>query len=295
MIMKKILIYSLVSLLFIMACRKSDNPNLPNNLTRIPAPLITIDTTADQTISAQTPDAFSGRIKIASYYGNNIAPDKFDIVVIKNGDASNVKTLKAGVATVPTTLAVTGTQLHTLFGAAVVAGDSFDIGANIILPDGTVYPAFSTTSAAYSTGILSQPGFSPTARFVAVCKFAATDYGAFGVPTPYYPIRDDWADYTDPTQAIPVTVIDATHISFKYLANNAQPIIIAIDPVTNKTSVASQVIGNYGPPFGDFSVVSVPGNDDVVSPCSLTISVTLHFTESKGADFGNGTIVLKKK
>ncbi|MEO6850943.1 MAG: hypothetical protein ABI203_05350 [Mucilaginibacter sp.] len=294
--MKKILIYSLVSLLFMVACRKSDNPNVPNNLTRLSViPLITIESTADQTISAQNPDAFSGKIKIATFYGNTLAPVKFNIVIIKNGDATTVKTLQTGVATVPETLTLTGTQLHTLFGAAIVAGDSFDIGADIIMADGTKYTAFGTTGAPYSTGILSQPGFSPSAKFVCICTFTATDYGAFGVPTAYYPIRDDWADYTDPTQAIPVTVIDATHISFKYAANDAQPIIITIDPATNKTSVASQVIGNYGAPFGDFSVVSVPGNDDVVSPCSLTISVSMHFTESKGGDFGNGTIVLKKK
>jgi hypothetical protein len=295
MIMKKILIYSFAALLFIVACRKSDNPLLPKNLARVPAPLITIDSTGDLTISAQNPDVFKGKVKIAGYYGNNISPAKFDVVVIKNGDASNVKILQAGLTTLPMVVTITGTQLHTLFGTPIVSDDSFDIGANIIMQDGTVYPAFSTSPGTiYTAGILSQPGFNPTVRFVAICKFTATDYGAFGVPTPYVVQQDGWGDY-HPGDIVNVTVIDATHLSFKYLANNAQPIIIIVNPVTNSTSVAGQTIGDYGPPFGIFSVVSVPNNANAVTPCSLGVGVTLHFTESKGADFGNWTIILTKQ
>ena len=44
--MKKLLTYTLVSLLFIVSCRKSDNPRLPDNV-QIPAPLITVDPTGD--------------------------------------------------------------------------------------------------------------------------------------------------------------------------------------------------------------------------------------------------------
>jgi len=261
----------------------------------VPAPLLTIDPTGDAIISAQAPDAFTGKYVVGLYYPTGPKPAKFDIVVMKNGNPANVKVLATNVTVFPTTLTVTGVQLRTLFGTAVALGDTYDLGANITTTDGGVYPAFPTNgAAAFSTGILSQPGFSPTVRFAAVCKFTATDYGAYGVPTPYVVQRDDWADY-QPGDVINVTVIDATHMSFKYAANNAQPIVIIVNPANNATSVASQVIGNYGPPFGDFSVVSVPDNGDVVAPCALTVGVKLHFTESKGGDFGNGVIMLKKQ
>jgi hypothetical protein len=279
-----------------MSCRKSDNPILPKNLAKVPAPLLSIDTTGNQTISGQNPDSFTGKVVIASYYGNaDLNGAKFNAVVIRNGDASNVKTLKTGITSFPTTVTVTGTELHTLFGTPIVVGDFFDIGADVITQDGTVYPAFSTgPGTLYSAGILSQPGFNPTVRFTAICQFTASAYGAFGVPTPYVVQQDDWADY-HPGDVVNVTVIDATHMSFKYLANNAQPIIIVINPGTNATSVNSQVIGDYGAPFGNFSVVSVPGSNSAVTPCNLGIGVTLHFTESKGTDFGNGTIKLVKQ
>src|SRR6185437_2491440 len=142
--MKKLLTYTLASLLLIVSCRKGDNPRLPA-LSQVPAALITADPTGDATInvlSQATADAFNGKFKVDLYFPNGAKPAKFDIVIIKNGNAAIVKPLTAGVSTFPTTLTVTGVQLRTLFNAPIVLGDQFTIGANITTTDGKFYPAF---------------------------------------------------------------------------------------------------------------------------------------------------------
>src|ERR1700761_4445990 len=164
--MKKLLTYSFLALLLIVSCRKGDNPRLPTSA-RVPAPLLTVDPTGDPTIAVQNADAFNGKFKVALYFPD-VKPQKFDIVVIKNNDITNVKTIDANVTSFPSTFTITGAQLHTLFGAAIVLGDSFTIGANVTAQDGTVYLAFPPVGTAYGSGILAQPGFSPTVTFAAV-------------------------------------------------------------------------------------------------------------------------------
>ena len=107
-------------------------------------------------------------------------------------------------------------------------------------------------------------------------------------------LTDEWADYSE-GDIIPVQKIDETHVSFEYGAADAQPIVIAIDPVANTTSVAKQVYGNYpGSGYGDFSVQSIPGSpDNYIDPCNKVISVRLQHTVSAGS-FGDYVITLKK-
>jgi hypothetical protein len=293
--MKKLLTYSFTALLLIVSCRKGDNSRIPASA-RVPAPLITVDPSGDPTIAVQTADSFNGKFKVALYFPDT-KPQKFDIVVIKNNDITNIKTIDANVTTFPSTFTITGAQLHTLFGAAIALGDSFTIGANITAQDGTVYPAFPAVGAAYGSGILAQPGFSPTITFSAVCKFNMTDYGAIGSSVPYVVVQDGWADY-NPGQVIPVTIIDATHLSFFYGTDvNPKPIIITVNPVNNTTSVAAQTFGGYSSlaSYGTFSTSSVAGNSaNAVLPCSVDVSVDLNFTSPAGS-FGTGVIELKRQ
>src|ERR1700759_4455914 len=98
--MKKLFTYSLAVLLLIGACRKQDNPRLPVSA-QVPAPLITIDPTGDAIISAQTPDAFAGKYIVGLYFPTGPKPAKFDIVVMKNGDPTNVKVLAPNITVFP--------------------------------------------------------------------------------------------------------------------------------------------------------------------------------------------------
>ena len=101
------------------------------------------------------------------YFPDDAGPQKFDIVVIKNGNKGSVKTLQENVATFPTEISLTASQLSTLFGAPIVAGDTYDISADVTLSDGTRYAAFPETGNAYASGIAAQPGSSTQIRYNA--------------------------------------------------------------------------------------------------------------------------------
>jgi hypothetical protein len=292
--MKKILIYSLTAMVLMISCRKSDNPKLVGVL-RVPLPQLTVDATADQVIKSDAPDAFAGKFTVGLYFPDDVKPAKMDIVVIKNGIATNVQTLLAGVTTYPTTVSVTGAQLKALFGnVTTITGDSYTIGANITTADGKVFPAFSTVGSQTNPGVGALIGSTPTITYGALCGFHMTDYGAIGTSVPYIVIADGWKDYNIGS-IIPVQIIDATHLSFVYgVTANIQPIIITIDPATNKTSVTKQVYGNYGDGI-DISAVSVAGStDNQVLPCALKVGVRLAHTSSAGS-YGSYTIILQKK
>ncbi len=286
--MRNSIIYSLLLSIFFLSCRKEDNPKLPD-LTRVPTPLITKVTTTDQVISVQDPTAFKGSFAVDLYFKEDAPPQKFDIVVIKNGDKGNVKTIQENVTSFPTTIEITGPQLATLFGAAIQLGDRFDIGADVTTQNGQRFQAFPLVGEGYGSNVGNQPGASTFVRYEAVCKFDAAAYsGDFEV------IVDEWEDY-HAGDIIPVTVVNETQVSFFYGASNAKPIIVNVDPNTNATSVTKQVYGTYpGSPYGDFSAESVPNVDNFVAPCEGILSVVLKHTVAAGS-FGNYKIVLKKK
>ena len=291
--MKKIIIYSLYLFsvaVFFSACQKEDNPKLPA-LTRFPLPLLVKVTGTDQVISAQTPDAFSGKFTVGLYFPDDAPPKKFDVVVIKNNDKSNVKVIKADVTSFPTDVTITGTQLATLFGSAIVVGDKFDISVDVTTYTGEKFEAFPLVGNSYAAGVAAQPGASTLIRYEAVCQYNPSAYqGSFEVVT------DEWGDYV-PGDIVQLTMIDNTHFSFKFLADGALPIVVTVNTVTNAVSVARQVYGSgYGGaswPYGNISCESVPGIDDFVAPCAGTFSVVLKHTVAAGS-FGDYKIVLKK-
>lgn len=294
--MKKIILSFFVIVLLASSCRKSDNPKLPD-LQAVPLAQLTRDASADMSISVQNADAFTGKVNVGLYFPNDIKPTKMDLVVIKNGNKANVKIVKTDITSFPTSVTVTGVQLKTLFGgASIVLGDKFDFGVNITTVEGKMYPAFTTTGISTGSGVTSQPGATPTVRYEALCKFTATDFGAIGVPTNYVVLQDDWEDYL-PGDIVPITVIDATHISFKYpLPIQNKPVIVEINSATNETKVVKQEVGTYNlASYGIFSVESVASADNYVSPCDLILSVKLKWTAAAGT-YSNGSVIkLKRK
>jgi hypothetical protein len=292
--MKKIAIYSLylfsVAVLFT-ACRKEDNPKLPQGMSRFPTPqLLKVTTGADQVISAQNPAAFTGKFTVDRYFKNDAPPQKYDVVVIKNDNKAVVKSIQANVTTFPTTITVTGAQLVTLFGSPIVLGDKFDFGVDVTTAEGTKFEAFPITGAAYASGVAAQPNSGTFVRFEAVCAYDANQYqGNFEV------LADEWGDY-GAGDVVVVTKIDNTHFSFKYLADNAQPIVVTVNPVNNSVSVAKQVYGSgYGGAgwtFGPISAESVASVDNGVAPCAGTFAVRLKHTVAAGG-FGSGNELIR--
>jgi len=290
--MKKIIIYSLclfsVAALFT-ACKKDENGRMPE-LTRFPLPLVVKVAGSDQVISAQDPNSFSGKYSVGLYFPADGPPKKFDVVVIKNNDKTNVKVLKTDVTTYPTELTVTGPQLATLFGAPVVLGDKFDIGVDVTTLNGAKFEAFPVTGNPYASGVAAQPGASTFVRYEAVCQYVPAAYQG-----PYEVVVDEWQDYL-PGDIIQLTMVDATHFSFKYLAADPKPIVVTVNPVTNAVTVTKQVYGSGYPPgwpYGAISAESVPSTENFVAPCAGTFSVILKHTTA-AANFGEQKLVLKK-
>ena len=272
------------------SCRKEDNPILPD-LTKVPTPLILKDASTDQVIDAVDPAAFSGTFTVDLFFDNDAPPDKMDIVVIKNGDKSVVKQIET-VTTYPTSITITGSELETLFNEPIVLGDFFDIGANIVL-NGRTYHAFPAVGVAHASGVAAQPGTSTFIRYGAVCAYDAEQYqGNFVV------VEDEWGDY-GAGDIVQLTKIDDTKFSFKYLADNAQPIIVQVNAADNSVSVAKQVYGaGYGGaswPYGPISVNSVASVDNFVAPCDGIVSVVLDHTVGAGGFPGPNKLVLQKQ
>ena len=166
--MKKIIILSLyifsVAGLFT-ACSKDENGELPDNLTQFPTPLVVKIAGTDQSISAANPTAFSGKFRVGLYFPTGTPPKKYDVVVIKNNDNTKVKVIQTDVTTFPTDITITGSQLATLFGSPIVAGNTFDISVDVTIYTGEKFEAFPVTGNAYASGIAAQPGSSTFIRY----------------------------------------------------------------------------------------------------------------------------------
>jgi len=284
--MKKLIIILLSSLVFF-GCRKSDDPKLPD-LTRVPTPNLSLDPSSNTFIPPGASATFKAKIVVDLKFKEDVPPKKMDAVVIKNGDKTNSKVLKADITTFPTTVDITGQQLIDLFGAPIGDGDLFEVGVDITTQNGQVFQAFPAVGEPYGTGVANEAGGVTTSiSFLKPCTFVASAYaGNFEV------ISDEWADYTAGT-VIPVKQVSANQISFEYNVDpgSAKPIILTINPADNSITVPKQVYGSYGGTV--FSAESVPGASSAVNPCDLSLSVKLLHTWP-GSSY-TATIKLKKK
>jgi hypothetical protein len=286
--MKSSIIYSLAFMaLLIAACRKNDNPRVPD-FQKVPLPVLTLDSNSGTKISGTDPLSFEATFSVDVFHKNGEYPKSFDIVVIKNNDKSNPKVIQAGVTTFPTNITVTGQMLTDLFGADIVFGDAFLVGADVITQADQKWEAFPNVPGGitYAPGIANEAGSTTTLRFAAPCVFDHTAYTSGD----YEVVVDEWEDYA-PGDIVPVTKIDETHYSFKYAASNANPIIMVVDPATNAITVAPTMYGDYD--GLEVTATGVPGDDSEADPCDVSFSVKLNHVYS-GGDLGDYVIKLKK-
>jgi hypothetical protein len=282
-VVKAIFFYSFIAII-ILACRKDDNPKVPD-FTKVPIPLLTLNPGSDTKISGIEPEAFQATITVDVYFKNGELPKQLDLVVVKNSDATNARVL-ANITTWPAEFTISGQQLIDLFAEPIVSGDIFECSADVTTQSGFKLNAFLPFGGVtFSPGILNMPGSSPVLRFAAPCPYEPEAYR-----TEFVIARDDWGDY-HPGEDIEVTVIDDTHLSFKYKAEDALPIIIEVDPMTNAATVAMQFYGSYS--GDDYFAESIPGDDSSVDPCTTSISLNIHHSTAVGTF--DGIIVMTKK
>ncbi len=281
----KTIFYILFIVIFIEGCRKDDNPKVPDFI-KVPVPLLTLDPTSDTKISGLEPKGFQAKFTVDVYFRNGELPKQLDLVVVKNGNAVNVKTVLPNITSWPVEYSVTGQQLIDLFGELINPGDAFEFSADVTTQSGLKIAAFPIGGGiAFAPGIYNMPGSSPLLRFAAPCPFNAEEYrGDYEVE------RDDWGDY-QPGEDITVTVINDTLLSFRYKADGALPIIMKINQQTNAVTIEKQLYGKYE--GDDYFAESIPGEDSSVDPCTTSISVNINHTTSFG--MFDGIIVMRKK
>lgn len=260
----------LILITLFIACTKNSITPIPDP--RFPLPSIIKDTTSDIFISAKQPEDFAGKFVVNMYYAAEVIAQKVDVVVIRNGNKSNVKVLKSGVTNFPTTVEVTGTQLTTLFDSAIKLGDVFEIAADVTAQDGRSYPGFPLTGDPYGvdTTTLTNPSFSIT--YVADCVYDKNDYDGF-----YKVLSKTW-DYEvgdlvevrpGPDNTLKITAWPNPDVgNFTRI-----PMTVEVDPVTLVATVPMQVVGE----FAGGQAHLIDSGTGTVSPCGDKITLTLVF------------------
>lgn len=273
------------------SCTKNDGA-ITNKVTINDVPAITtaVDASGSQSIDMLNLSAFSGKFNMSLYFPGAVAPDKVDIVVRKNGSNANVKVYKAGVTALPASYTITVTDLQTLFGAAVVLGDSYDFAPDIYV--GTKkFEAFPAVGAGSGAGPVAMPLYSEFARFSAICAYDPAIYvGNFTV------VSDGFGDFS-PGEIVPITKIDNTHFSFlDPYVTSPLPIIVTVNPLNNQLSITKQKIGNafvWALNYTNPNMAMAASASSFVAPCSKTITMSITYTVDQGS-FGAYTLVLKK-
>lgn len=164
----KRLINILSAIVLLASCSKDDGP-IPERVGIEDVPVVTTNlesgaTAATITLSNQV--TFEGKLKVALFFADAKPPAKVDVVVRKNGQASNVKLYKADVASLPLSFSIKAVDLETLFGKALAVDDTYDFAPDIYV--GTKkYEAFPVTGAGAGSGLqgMSSVGFGEYVRF----------------------------------------------------------------------------------------------------------------------------------
>lgn len=231
-----------------------------------------------------------------------LGADTIRTISLTDGSTNSTE-IPIGVTTVSSVDRTIQLTITSSLGSA--AGTNYTVPTSIVIPAGQAVDSFEVTGnfGSYAEGdrdtITIQitggdvPPNSYRTKFYAIL-FRPCSVDVTNVTGEMEVISDEWGDYVA-GDIITVNKIDDTHVSFEYLADNPQPIIIAIDPCDKITSVAYQPYGEYtSSGYGTFSVESVAGSPDNFADLdNKTISVRLEHTVSAGS-FGDYAIKLKK-
>ena len=306
--MKKIILYGILLLPFVAIlsnCRKEDVQTPPVD-PRFPLPLLTKDTAGDDYISGKDPASFLGRFVVDMYYGTAVTAQEVDVVVMKNDDRANVKTLRRGVIRFPANIQVTGAQLTTLFDSTIQLGDKFEIGADVTTKDRQKFEAFPISGNPYGADTTALPGYRFSIVYVATCTFDNSSYD--GV---YTVVQDtfgdaDWGDLKAGDGVFIGAGTEGNQISVYAYPYNAPlyyiyPMGCQIDPVTFDITIFPwQIIGMNTTP--SWPTIYVESGTGTASPCgdaiTLNMTLTAVYYSSPGVPSGGysqtGVLELRK-
>jgi len=273
-------------------CEKDDGA-IPKRVSISDVPTITtnIDATGSTIINvlnSTTAATFAGKFKVDNYFPGATPPTKVDIVVRKNGSNANVKLYKANVTSLPASYTVTAAEIATLFGVAVVTGDTYDFAPDIYVGD-KKYEAFPAIGAGTGAGLNGQPFYGEFARYLALCQDVNFHQGNFEV------ISDAFPNGFTPGQVIALTKVTDTRFSFlSTFVTSPVAIVVNISPTTNQLSITKQKIGNaftWNLAQTNPNVAVAAGATNFIEPCGRTIE--LNITYSTDQILFPGTYLLK--
>ena len=151
--------FALTAAIALTACSKDDGA-IPKRIGIEDVPALTMNLEPEKlnnrdTIRLTTQATFSTKFKVAMIFPGQVTPKKVDIVVRKNGLASNVKVYKAGITAFPTSFTITAAEIATLFGAPLAASDTYDFAPDIYVGEKKyeVFPAVGLGNGAGVTGM----------------------------------------------------------------------------------------------------------------------------------------------
>ncbi len=296
----------LLGVLALTSCTKDNGPitkSILDDLENVPAVTTTRDASGSATLDLTDLSTFQGKFDVAYYFKpedwqSTVDPVvKYDVVVRKNGSASNVKVFVAGATSIPASYTVTAAQIEALYGGEDIAlGDTYDFSVTLYLSSGSVYDAFPQGGPGTAAGPGGYPGYSWFVRYAALCLYNPTLYsGEFEV------LEDTWADYA-PGDVIVLSQLNANTFTFLHdYAVDPLPVKCIVNTTTNTVKINRERIGSIwswqtqGYTGATIETIG-PDEDSYVSPCEETITLALRY----GVDIGNYGgfpyfLILKKK
>ncbi|NIG52697.1 hypothetical protein [Chitinophaga sp. Cy-1792] len=306
--MKKLnsLIIMLLAVCVFYACRKNDNPKLPDGITEGVLPSLVQDTTGDVLI--QNMSTFKTAFQVGLYFPNAEKPKKADLQVVMNNNYNNIKTFQADITTFPTNVSITGPQLATLFGLDVnnvPTNTSFKFGLDITTQDGKVTKQFQYGIGAKGDSVAINPYGAdaltlPTTTgdqvivvaitYTVVCPLVMSNYASTTGQTQYTLDDPDFWEDTYPV-TLQRSASDSTKLTLSgYVQSPTAQFVIQANVKTQKASVAKQVYAAKLPGTSYTNpTVSGAGN---FSACDTSIILSLTNTVDQGS-FGTANITIK--
>lgn len=280
-------------------CKKEYGPDkIPNFPTMevAPVPKFTVDPSSDLVIVE--PDEFKTRFTLDLYFPDDekSLPQSADISVVMNNDYKNIRKLKTGITTFPTTIELTGPELATLFNIdieEIIPGTKFELRADFTMDDGRVIPGFvyldkgsatkGSSPSTASSDVNNWPDSKTNIVYNAVCPIEIDNFvGDMEVDDPFF-----WED------TYPVTVSLVAPDVLKISGVNQtreEEFLVRIDFKAFTATVEKQII-DPAPWFFGYTNLAVEGSGSV-DACNNVINLTISWTVDQGS-FGSGDFILR--
>ncbi|WP_212001384.1 hypothetical protein [Chitinophaga sp. HK235] len=291
--MKKIISFVILAGLAVSftACRKNDNPKLPDIAKGVLPQLVQDDT---REILIKDAANFNTAFTVGLYFKDGNQPKKMDLMVAMNGDYSNPKPLKAEITSFPSKQEITGAQLAAAFGlqpSAIKPGDAFEIRPDITLVDGTLLPAFRTAIIngdltelpPYGVDANNFPDANMTMTYEKVCPYVKDDFlNANGV------LYVDDKNFSGATYPVKVDINGDTWTLTDWAGVPGAKITMTLDQRNYKMTIKQQtyaaVAPNLDPNEHDWTVVG----SGKINPCTKSVTLTVTNT-SRESNYGTAT------